>query len=63
MGHLHLQRTASQPDRLRTWSLRLERSGGHNKAAVALANKLARIAWAGSTSERDFEIYPLPEAA
>ena len=24
----------------------LERSRGHNKAAVAVANKLARIAWA-----------------
>jgi hypothetical protein len=26
--------------------LQLERLRGHNKAAVALANKLARIAWA-----------------
>jgi len=35
-----------EPDRLRAWALRLERSIGHNKAAVALANKLARIIWA-----------------
>jgi transposase len=33
-------------DPLRTWALQLERLRGHNKAAVALANKLARIAWA-----------------
>jgi hypothetical protein len=32
-----------QRDRLRAWALRLERKLGHNKAAVALANKLARI--------------------
>ena len=39
-------KTAPPPDRLRTWALQLERLRGHNKAAVALANKLARIAWA-----------------
>jgi transposase len=39
-------KTAPAPDRLRTWALELERLRGHNKAAVALANKLARIAWA-----------------
>jgi transposase len=33
-------------DRLRTWALDREQRRGHNKAAVALANKLARIAWA-----------------
>jgi transposase len=39
-------KTAPAPDRLRAWALQLERTRGHNKAAVALANKLARIAWA-----------------
>jgi transposase len=39
-------KTAPAPDRLRTWAVELERLRGHNKAAVALANKLARIAWA-----------------
>lgn len=39
-------KTAPAPDRLRTWALQLERTRGHTKAAVALANKLARIAWA-----------------
>jgi transposase len=34
------------PDRLRAWALHLEQSRGHNIAAVALANRLTRIAWA-----------------
>jgi transposase len=34
------------PDRLRTWALRIEQLRGHNKATIALANKLARIVWA-----------------
>jgi transposase len=34
------------PDRLRAWALKIERQRGHNKAAIALANKLARIVWA-----------------
>src|SRR5207245_5390537 len=37
---------AAPPTSLQSWALRLERLRGHNKAAVALANKLARIAWA-----------------
>ena len=38
---------AGQPlSRLQQWAVTLERRIGHNKAAVALANKLARIAWA-----------------
>lgn len=35
-----------QPDRLRAWALHLQETRGHNKAAVALANKMARIVWA-----------------
>lgn len=35
-----------QTDRLRAWALKIERERGHNKAAIALANKLARIIWA-----------------
>jgi transposase len=42
------------PDRLTSWALRLEKTAGHNKAAVALANKMARIAWALLKYERDF---------
>jgi transposase len=36
----------TKPDRLRTWALNLQHNRGHNKAAVAIANKLARIVWA-----------------
>jgi len=50
-----------QPDRLRAWALRLEKSAGHDKAAVALANKLARIAWAVLKHDRDFT--PVAEQA
>ncbi|MBI3786564.1 MAG: transposase [Deltaproteobacteria bacterium] len=48
-------RTLKQPDRLRTWVLRLEKAAGHNKAAVALANKMARIIWATWKRQRGFE--------
>ena len=50
-------------DRLRAWALRLERKLGHNKAAVALANKLARITWAVWKNDRYFEPAPEPQAA
>jgi transposase len=45
---------AKQHDRLRTWALALEKRVGHNKAAVALANKLARIAWAVWKHDKDY---------
>lgn len=51
-------RTAPATDRLRTWALQLERLRGHNKAAVALANKLARIAWAVWRNGNDFTAAP-----
>ena len=35
-----------QPDRLRAWALQLQTLRGHNRATVALDNKLARIVWA-----------------
>ena len=35
-----------QPDRLRAWAYALAKTHVHNKAAVAVANKLARIVWA-----------------
>lgn len=50
-----------QPDRLRAWALRLEASVGHNKAAVALANKLACTVWAVWTRDCSFE--PVEAAA
>jgi transposase len=48
-------RTRGKPlDRLRTWALQIQERSGHNKAAVALANKLARILWATWRHERPF---------
>jgi transposase len=43
-------------DRLRAWALDRERARGHNKAAVALANKLTRIVWAVWRRERPFGV-------
>lgn len=52
------QRRGASLDRLRTWALELQERRGHNKAAVALANKLARIVWATWRFERDFNSNP-----
>lgn len=41
-------------DPLRVWALRTQERRGHNVAAVALANKLARIAWAVWTRGCDY---------
>jgi transposase len=43
------------PDPIQIWALNLERLRGHNKAAVALANKLARITWAVWRNRRPYE--------
>jgi transposase len=43
-----------QPDAVRSWAMDLARRIGHNKATVALANQLARYAWAVAVGERDF---------
>jgi transposase len=40
------QRAGRNLDRLRNWALAIQSRTNHNKAACALANKLARIAWA-----------------
>jgi len=46
------------PDRLRAWALRVRSRRGHNKATIAIANKLARITWAVWKRETDFQSYP-----
>lgn len=38
-------KTKATPSRLEAWALDRERIIGHNRAAVALANKLARLIW------------------
>ena len=45
-----------QPDRLREWANQLAKTHVHNKAAVAVANKLARIVWAVWKHERPFAL-------
>ncbi|MEX2207481.1 MAG: transposase [Myxococcota bacterium] len=49
----HAKRTRA-PRGLRAWALDRERAQVHNKAAVALANKLARIAWAVWRNEQPY---------
>ena len=51
----------SQPDRLCHWALELEHRRGHNKATIALANKLAPTVWA--VWKRGTEYQSLPQTA
>jgi transposase len=44
-----------QPDDLRTWARAVAVRKGHNVAAVALANKLARVCWRVWRDGRPFE--------
>jgi transposase len=47
---------ASRPiDRLKTWALDVQAHTNHNKATCALANKLARIAWAVWTKHEKYQ--------
>lgn len=52
---LRAGKVSKQPDDLRTWALAIERRSGHNVAAVALANKLARVCWRVWRDQRSFE--------
>ena len=53
LSHAKLK-TAPPLDRLRSWALQLEKRRGSNKAAVALANKLARTVWAVWRRDTDY---------
>jgi len=53
--------SASNPDRLRAWALALEERTHRNKAAVALANKMARIVWTVSVKQTDYRVLPATE--
>lgn len=55
------QSEPARRDRLREWATKVEKTRGHNKAAVALANKMARMAWAVWRHDRDYQ--PAPVAA
>jgi transposase len=59
----HAKRYPPRPDRLRTWAVEREKARGHNKATVALANKLARIVWAVSTRGEPFVVPEMPRTA
>ena len=45
-----------QADRLREWANQISKTHVHNKASVAVANKLARIVWAVWKHERPFTL-------
>jgi transposase len=55
IAHAH---SNPDPDRLRAWALKLEKASGAKTAAVALANKMARILWAVLKHDRDFTSVP-----
>ena len=54
-------RRNAKPSPLQQWGLRLHETRGHNKATVALANKLARTVWA--VWKRDSMYQADPKAA
>ncbi len=47
-------KTAAHPTALQCWAVQAERRRGHHVAAIAVANKLARIVWAVWTQQRPF---------
>ena len=47
-------KAAKQPTSLQRWAVQTEQRRGHNVAAVAVANKLARIVWAVWVQQRSF---------
>lgn len=48
-------RRSTEPDPLQLWALRTQLHRGHNVATVALANRLARIAWRVWRDERAYD--------
>jgi transposase len=55
---LRAGKASERPDDLRAWALGVEKRSTHNVAAVALANKLARVCWRVWRDERPFEARP-----
>jgi len=52
------RRCGRQLDRLRNWALAVQARTNHNKATCALANKLARIAWAVRVKHEKYQTEP-----
>ncbi len=50
-----VQQAAHKDDRLSRWINSIKAQRGHNKAVVALANKLARIGWAVLRHQREYQ--------
>ena len=61
----HRRTTAHEPlTRLHQWALTVQSRRGHNKATIAVANKLGRIIWAVWSRDVGFDPRPaLPQAA
>ena len=49
------QRNNEKLNHLQQWAIQLEQRVGHNKATVALANKMVRILWATWMHQREFD--------
>jgi hypothetical protein len=64
---LSAQRTSrTTPHRLTRWQAWMVATAarrGHNKAAIAVANQLARIIWVVRHHEVDFQAQPVTKAA
>ena len=56
------RRAGREIDRLKHWALEVQGRTNHNKAACALANKLARIAWAVWVKHESYRAKALPAA-
>lgn len=54
------RRAGREIDRLKRWALAVQARTNHNKAACALANKLARIAWAVWVKHEAYRSEPAP---
>jgi transposase len=57
MAHRAARGAAPLP-RLHQWALAVDRRRGHNKATIAVANKLARIIWVVWTRDVEFSTVP-----
>jgi transposase len=48
----------AEPDQLQAWAIRTAKARGHNIATVALANRMACIAWRVWRDQRPFQRHP-----
>lgn len=63
LGAHRTQKRGGPTPRLQQWALEVQTRRGHNKATVAVANKLARIVWAVWTRDVDYEARPALQVA